>query len=196
MHARLCLAGSCTQRDHRVHGRICFTSFAVKEPGRNIGLHGRHCFAECWFQRDIRVHGRDCFTWFAARVAGRRFTRFEEKRLGETRACVHAFISLGGRLSETFASVDAFVSPNLQGDGLPDRAQRGVYLARASCGRSVRQSSSSTASDAKWCLVQSMCWMLRNSIALTSSRREFRIGCGIIQMKRINRTASGNKIRI
>ena len=55
---------------------------------------------------------------------------------------------------------------------------------------------SSTASDAKWCLVQSMCWMLRNSIALTSSRREFRIGCGIIQMKRINRTASGNKIRI
>ena len=114
----------------------------------------------------------------------------------ETKVCMHAFVSLGAVLSEIIASVDAFVSPNLQGDGLPDRAQRGVYLARASCGRSVRQSSSSTASDAKWCLVQSICWMLRNSIALTSSRREFRIGCGIIQMKRINRTASGNKIRI
>lgn len=113
----------------------------------------------------------------------------------QRRACTR-LSRLGGCLSETFASMDAFVSLNLQGDGLPDRAQRGVYLARASCGRSVRQSSSSTASDVKWFLVQSISWMLRNSIALTSSRREFRIGCGIIQMKRINRTASGNKIRI
>ena len=62
------------------------------------------------------------FTWFAARVAGRRFTRFEAKRLGETDAFVHAFISLGGCLSETFASIDAFASPSLQGDGLSDRA--------------------------------------------------------------------------
>ena len=61
---------------------------------------------------------------------------------------------------------------------------------------SIPPPSSSTASDVKWFLVQSMCWMLRNSIALTSSRREFRIGCGIIHVKRINRTASGNKIRI
>lgn len=122
VRAHLCLAGSCTQRDHRVHGRICFTSFAVKEPGRNIGVHGRHCFAKRWFQRDIRVHGRICFTWFAARVSERRFTRFDEKRLGETKACVHAFISLGGCLSETFASMDAFVSPSLQGDRLSDRA--------------------------------------------------------------------------
>ena len=76
--------------------------------------------------------------------------RLQRERSGETKACVHAFISLGGRLSETFASVDAFVSLGLQGDGLPDRAQRGVYLARASCGRSVRQPASSTASDAKW----------------------------------------------
>lgn len=76
--------------------------------------------------------------------------RLQRERPGETNAFVHAFISLGGCLSETFASVDAFVSPNLQGDGLPDRAQRGVYLARASCGRSVRQPASSTASDAKW----------------------------------------------
>ena len=127
-------------------------------------------------------------------MAGRGFTRFEEKRLGETNAFAHAFISLGGRLSETFASMDAFVSPSLQGDGLPDRAWQGVFPARESCGK--HPPSSSTASDVKWFLVQSMCWMLRNSIALTSSRREFRIGCGIIQVKRINRTASGNKIKI
>lgn len=35
---------------------------------------------------------------------------------------MHAFVSLGAVLSEIIASMDAFVSPNLQGDGLPDRA--------------------------------------------------------------------------
>lgn len=107
---------------------------------------------------------------------------------------MHAFVSLGAVLSEIIASMDAFVSPRLQGDGLDDCARQGVFPARESCGK--HPPSSSTASDVKWFLVQSMCWMLRNSIALTSSRREFRIGWGIIHVKRINRTASGNKIRI
>lgn len=35
---------------------------------------------------------------------------------------MHAFVSLGAVLSEIIASMDAFVSPSLQGDGLSDRA--------------------------------------------------------------------------
>lgn len=54
------------------------------------------------------------------------------KRPSETSACMDAIVLLRAGLSEIFASMDAFVSPRLQGDGLPDRAQRGVYLARAS----------------------------------------------------------------
>lgn len=35
---------------------------------------------------------------------------------------MNAFVSLGAVLSEIIASVDAFASPSLQGDGLSDRA--------------------------------------------------------------------------
>ena len=40
----------------------------------------------------------------------------------ETKVCTHAFVSLGAVLSEIIASMDAIVSPRLQGDGLSDRA--------------------------------------------------------------------------
>ena len=112
----------------------------------------------------------------------------------ETKVCMHALVSLGTVLSELFASMHAIVSPGLQGDGLD-----GPHTVGRLPGAGVVwhvPPASSTASDAKWSLVQSMRWTIRNSIALTSSRREFRIRCGIIHVKRINRTASGNKIRI
>ena len=112
----------------------------------------------------------------------------------ETKVCVHALVSLGAALSEIIASMDANVSPSLQGDGLD-----GLHTAGRLPGAGVVWQvppASSTASDAKCFLVQSMRWTIRNSIALTSSRCEFRIGCGINHVKRINRTASGNKIRI
>lgn len=40
----------------------------------------------------------------------------------ETKVCTHAFVSLGAVLSEIIASMDAIVSPSLQGDRLSDRA--------------------------------------------------------------------------
>lgn len=66
----------------------------------------------------------------------------------ETKVCMHAFISLGAVPSETFASMDAFVSPSLQGYGLPDRARQGIFPARESYGK--YPPASSTASGAKW----------------------------------------------
>lgn len=53
----------------------------------------------------------------------------------ETKVCMHAFVSLGAVLSEIIASMDAFVSPSLQGDGLPDRTRQGIFPARESCGK-------------------------------------------------------------
>ena len=38
-------------------------------------------------------------------------------------------------LSEIIASMDAFASPSLQGDGLPDRTRQGVFPARESYGK-------------------------------------------------------------
>lgn len=40
----------------------------------------------------------------------------------ETKVCMHALVSLGTVLSEIIASMVAFASPSLQGDGLSDRA--------------------------------------------------------------------------
>ena len=118
----------------------------------------------------------------------------EAKRLGETKACVHAFISLGAASVKPLRPWTPMFHPACRATGWTARARQGVFLVRVSCGKCPP--APSTASDAKWFLVQSMRWTIRNSIALTSSRREFRIGCGIIHVKRINRTASGNKIRI
>lgn len=56
----------------------------------------------------------------------------------ETKVCMHAFVSLGAVLSEIIASMDAFVSPRLQGDGLDDCARQGVFPARESCGKCTR----------------------------------------------------------
>lgn len=118
----------------------------------------------------------------------------EAKRLGETKACVHAFISLGVVSAKHWRPWTPMFHPACRATGWTARTRQGVFLVRVSCGKCPPVSS--TASDAKWFLVQLMRWAIRNSIALTSSRREFRIGCGIIHVKRINRTASGNKIRI
>ncbi|HJA00361.1 MAG TPA: hypothetical protein H9801_02380 [Candidatus Collinsella stercoripullorum] len=49
-----------------------------------------------------------------------------------------AIVLLRAVLSEIIASMDAFVSPSLQGDGLPDRARQGVFPARESCGKCTR----------------------------------------------------------
>lgn len=48
---------------------------------------------------------------------------------------MNAFVSLGDVLSEIIASMDAFASPSLQGDGLPDRTRQGVFPARESYGK-------------------------------------------------------------
>ena len=51
---------------------------------------------------------------------------------------MNAFVSLGAVLSEIIASMDAFASPSLQGDGLPDRTRQGIFPARESCGKCTR----------------------------------------------------------